>query len=402
MPLSLGWRQPLRIARRQLREVVTPLIVSATEQYQLRFVILLYPLVMQNVFYKGVLWIMGNADHVVRRFPDIRRYFLIISTASSRRKWAVGSAEDVHGLTLASYAGDYRAEKPDGRCLVIRNADFIAETEFYPAAVAKEYDVLFNSTASPVKRHELFIAVLRELRDRYHRDVRAAVVLWSGPPRLANSMVRPSVYYRALAPWLDRERRAYARHILTLYARAMDEGLRITRIAPMFRSNEQTIPRLRALYSKSKAYVLLSQTEGLNRTVKEAMLCDTPAVAINGSATATELLNARTGKAVDDDLRAICEGILDVVDHRERYTPRAWVLQHCSRMTICRALWETINSFQTYPGYPSIEAATRLRRDVAAMPLDDYVSLNGWNGAGSRGSLTTEMRAVRRRFEGLV
>jgi hypothetical protein len=75
MPLSLGWRQPLRVARQQLREVVTPLVVSATEQYQLRFVILLYPLVMQDAFYKGVLWIMGNSDHVVRRFPDIRKYF---------------------------------------------------------------------------------------------------------------------------------------------------------------------------------------------------------------------------------------------------------------------------------------------------------------------------------------
>jgi glycosyltransferase involved in cell wall biosynthesis len=373
------------------------------EQYRVRFAILLYPIVMHSVFYKGVLWVMGNADHIVVRYPDVRKYFLLISTASSRRKWAAGSADDVHGLTRASYADDYRAERPAGRCLVIRNADFIDEKEFYPVDVSKEFDVLFLSSASPVKRHELFIAALRELRDRYHRDVRVAVVLWSaGPRRLANSVVAPALYYRLLGPWWNREQRAYARHVLALYARAAQEGLRITRIPPMFRSGDQTIPRLRALYSRSKAYILLSRTEGLNRAAKEAMLCDTPVIAIEGSTTAIELVNAQTGRVVGDDLTAICEGILDVVDHGQRYTPRTWILQHCPRTKICRDLWETINTFQTYPGYPSLELATRLRRDVTPARLDDYVRLNGWNGAGSRGSLATEMRATRRRFAGVV
>jgi glycosyltransferase involved in cell wall biosynthesis len=382
--------------------MLAPVIVSAKERYQVRFVILLYPLVMQNVFYKGVLWIMGNADHVLRRFPDISRYFLIISTASGRGKWAAGSSDDVHGLTLSSYADAYRAERPTGRCLTIRNADFIAESDFYPIDVAKEYDVLFSSTLTPFKRHELFIATLRELRHRYRRDLRAAVVLWSGSPRLDNSTVAPALYYRLLGSWLYRTRDAYARDVRALYARALDEGLRITRIPPVFRSDTQAIPKLRALYSQSKAYVLLSQTEGVNRGAKEAMLCGTPVVAIAGSTTATELITVRTGRAVDDDLAAICEGVLDVVDHHERYTPRAWVLQHRPRTNICREIWEMINTFQMYPGYPSLERATELRRSVTTRPLDDYVSLNGWNGTGSRGSLTAEMRAIRRQFQGVV
>ena len=111
------------------------------ERYAVRFVVLLYPVVIEGRFYKGVLWIMGNVAHVTRKHHDIRDYFWLISTASGSAQWAKGSEEDIHGLTLNDYADDYRAALPDGRCMVIRNVDFLDENDFYPMEVEKKYDL---------------------------------------------------------------------------------------------------------------------------------------------------------------------------------------------------------------------------------------------------------------------
>ena len=85
------------------------------ECYAVRFVILLYPVVIHGGLYKGVLWVMGNANHIVKEFPDIKNYFWLISTASGSDGWARGETEDIHGLTLDAHTEDYQARYPAGR-----------------------------------------------------------------------------------------------------------------------------------------------------------------------------------------------------------------------------------------------------------------------------------------------
>jgi len=217
-------------ARRRLKKYpwLREAVVSAREgaiawrkeigqRYPIRFVILLYPLVMHDRFYKGVLWIMGNASYVAERYPDIKKYFLIISTSSGPKQWAMGRVEDIHGLTLESSIDDYVREFSRASCMVIRNADFLHEKDFYPLAVQKEYDIFFNSALWEVKRHELFLSTLYDLKNRHHRNLKAAVILWSGPPRLKNSIVYPKRFYRRARPFLrQKEMRRYARRIRAL------------------------------------------------------------------------------------------------------------------------------------------------------------------------------------------
>ena len=162
----------------------------------------------------------------------------------------------------------------------------------------------------------------------------------------------------------------------------------------MYRWEENTLPKLRRLYNQSKLYVLLSRTEGVNRAAKEALLCNVPVLVIKGSTTAAEFVNVATGEAVADNQRAISETILEMLAHRERYSPRQWTISHFPRSRICEAVWNEINDLQRFPGYPDIHEANRIRR-LTAREHDNYLDLNNWKGVSSRGSLAEEMRAIR-------
>jgi hypothetical protein len=352
---------------------------------------------MDGRFYKGVLWIMGNASHVTREFSDITEYFWLISTSSGSAQWAKGRDEDIHGLTLSAYEHDYETAVPEGRSMVIRNADFIDENDFYPIELEKKYDLFFNSTLWKFKRHELFLSTLYDLKRRYRRELKAAVILWSGPPRLQNSQIYSKSFYRVACPLVaDTEARRYARHVRGLYKDAIRDGLCIDVIKPMYRWKTGTVSTLRRLYSESKIYVLLSQTEGVNRAAKEALLCDVPVLVIEGSTTAAEFVNTETGEAVPDNQQAISDAILDMLAHGGRYAPRQWVVKNHSRTRICEEVWRKINALEQYPGYPDISVANTIRHQFTAREYDDYLALNDWKGVGSRGSLQKEMRAVRK------
>jgi len=345
---------------------------------------------------------MGNSSYIVRRYPDIKKYFILISTATDSRKWAAGQDEDVHGLTLEAFRDDYKEKFPDRSSMVIRNADFIDEKDFYPVEVKKEYDVFFNSALWKEKRHELFLSTLYDLKRNYQRNVKVAVILWSGwgRPRLRNSRVYSKSFYRLVRSSFLRENevRSYARHIRRLYENAIRDGLQIDIFDPMDPSEENAVPNLRLLYNKSKMYLLLSKTEGTNRAAKEAILCNTPVLVINGSTAAREWINPLTGKAVEDTQKDVSEGILDILDHYRAYSPRSWAVKHCPRMRVCHELWEKVNELQRFPGYPGIHEANEIRRQFTSIEHDNYLDLNNWKGVASTGSLREEMRRIRERY----
>ena len=368
------------------------------ERYYVKFVILLYPLVIENNFCRGLLWVMVNADCIVRRFPDIQKYFAIISTPAWARKWAPSCKEDIHGLTVETHIEEYRKEFPDRESLVIRNADFIDERDFYQVGVEKEYDIFFNSVLLRYKRHELFISTLYDLRNNYRQNVKAAVILWAGHPRPESSLVYSRLYYRIVAFLLQIRRMTYTRQIRKLYEKAIADGLHITLIEPMARWEKDTIEKLRLLYNSSKMYVLLSKSEGVNRAAKEAILCNIPIVVLRDSPTAIALVNDSTGKAVADMQKDVSKGIFDMLDHYRSYSPREWALAHCPRTKACTELWETLNAIQRYPGYPDIEAASKIRQRFTQNQYDNYLDLNHWKGFGTRGSLKNEMQIIRQRF----
>lgn len=81
------------------------------------------------------------------------------------------------------------------------------------------------------------------------------------------------------------------------------------------------------LVGRCRAFVFLSRKEGDNKALVEALFVDVPAIVYAGSiGGATRRINQFTGVLTEDaDLPA---AIVDVLDHAERFTPRAWALAH--------------------------------------------------------------------------
>jgi glycosyltransferase involved in cell wall biosynthesis len=79
--------------------------------------------------------------------------------------------------------------------------------------------------------------------------------------------------------------------------------------------------------AQSKAFLLLSEKEGSNRAIVEALFADTPAILyehfIGG---AKGKINPQTG--ILSTFEGLAAAIDEMLDRREQFTPRQWALQH--------------------------------------------------------------------------
>jgi len=340
-------------------------------------VILLYPLVMHGEFYKGVIWVWIRTPDLLNAFmqksPDIKKYFIVISTTGY---CSISSTfvEDIHALPAESYVEEYKKNFPSHDYVLLSDADFISEGDYYPVETEKSYDILLNSKLLPIKRHELFIKIARMLKKKYHRDIKALVLATSNnKPINFSGLFRISLNIRQTARNVKHE--LYEPFVKFLYRKAIMDGLDIKLI-----TRWQGIETLRMLYSKSKMHLLLSKSEGTNRAIKEAMLCNIPVMAIEKSAAAECHINNDTGKAVKDDPDTIAREIIKMVDNYESYSSRKWVLKNRPRRRACEIIWGKINLINKYPGYPDIDAANDIRKQFTKNRLDNYTDLNGYKG----------------------
>jgi len=317
-------------------------------------------------------------------------------------KWAPGTQEDIHGLTLRRDVDIFKQEQPQKDYMVVCNADFINEKEFYPVKREKVYDVMFNSNLRVRwKGHEKFLNTLHDIRNHYGRNLHALVVFWTGNPRLSLSRIYPKPFY-GVAEKLLRINDHYALSIKKLYEQAKWDGLNLSFAHPVFCTDKHRIHKLRELYSQTKTYVLLSEDEGVNRTAKEALLCNVPILCLKGNTTGVALCNGKTGNTVDNNQRAISEGLVDLVDAYERYSPRVGVLQESSRVRKCMEIWSKLNEYQKLPGFPSLEEGNKVRAESSGNPNDTYLELNRWGGCGSNGYLKKDLQCIRRKFRHYV
>lgn len=95
--------------------------------------------------------------------------------------------------------------------------------------------------------------------------------------------------------------------------------------------------------SRCKAFVFLSRKEGDNKALVEAMFADVPAIVFADTVGgAGSRINPATGIfARDVDLPRT---IVDVLDHADRFAPRAWALAHTGSGIATRILNEAIRN----------------------------------------------------------
>lgn len=89
--------------------------------------------------------------------------------------------------------------------------------------------------------------------------------------------------------------------------------------------------------SRCRAFVFLSRKEGDNKALVEAMFADVPAIVyartVGG---ARSRINPSTGVLAEDG--QLADVILDVLDHPDRFAPRAWAVAHTGSANTTRAL----------------------------------------------------------------
>ena len=356
--------------------------------------ILLHPLIISGKFYKGVLWVW-RPQVLLEKHPGIKKYFIVISM-TAWRGWSHASCEDIHALATASEIEEFKKEFPNGTHTVLQDADFISEDEFHPIDAGKEYDIIFISRMAFFKRHQLFLKILYNTRKQYRRNLKVIVITGfygKKPISISNFFkdpLNPKQTYRNIREEL------YPYVMNILYEKAIKDGLNITLI-----TKNQTNETLRALYNKSKMYLLLSLWEGTNRVAKEAMFCDVPVMVMKNTPAEETHINRHTGKAVTDDPEVITKEILNMVDNYKAYSPRKWALSHRPRRYACEKIWEAINKIQKYPGFPDMNSANNIRKQFTKNPYDNYLDMNNYNGRG-RWKSEEEIPKIMSEFKGFL
>jgi hypothetical protein len=107
--------------------------------------------------------------------------------------------------------------------------------------------------------------------------------------------------------------------------------------------------------NRSKAHVLWSRREGVNRAIIESMLAGVPTIVRAGMNFGHHYphINDRTGRyATEGELP---DRLLSMVDGHEAYAPREWVMEHMSAQHGTRILGDCIREAALAEGEPWTE-----------------------------------------------
>jgi glycosyltransferase involved in cell wall biosynthesis len=110
-----------------------------------------------------------------------------------------------------------------------------------------------------------------------------------------------------------------------------------------------------ALLWRSKIHVLWSRREASGRAIIEAMLADVPVIVREGLTFGYPYpyINEHTGKFVPE--RDLGAAMLDMIAHRDRYSPRNWILEHMTAEKATSILEARLRDAATAAGEPWTE-----------------------------------------------
>jgi glycosyltransferase involved in cell wall biosynthesis len=105
-----------------------------------------------------------------------------------------------------------------------------------------------------------------------------------------------------------------------------------------------------ALLGRSKIHVLWSRRECANRAIIEAMMADVPVIVREGLTFGHRYayINEHTGRFVREG--DLADAIVEMIDTRERYSPREWVLQNMTCVHATRVLQESLQAARSARG----------------------------------------------------
>jgi glycosyltransferase involved in cell wall biosynthesis len=182
----------------------------------------------------------------------------------------------------------------------------------------RTYDLAMVSAWDPVKRHEVLFRALAAIRTERARRLRVALVGY--PMRWTRARIERQMRRHGLEADCDVFERVPHAEVARILADA-------------------------------RASILLSRREGANRAVYESLFCDTPVI-VPAAHRGVNLdhVGPDTGRLATDE--ELPDAILDVVDGRSRFRPRAWALAHTGWRAATASLEGTLREAARRRGAP--------------------------------------------------
>jgi glycosyltransferase involved in cell wall biosynthesis len=303
----------------ETQEHVLPLDDTPEQNAKIDMFMLLPPVRHQGHYIKGLFFSQG-VDIIYKHLPEALAHFHAIGRSMrASYSWS----DFAHGTEALydnpSRVQDYLEKHPEkkdwifipGAC----GSDFINERVIKPQPVAEQdIDVLVVSRVDPVKNLAMLAGALKIYRHKYQHPLRVTLV--TGHSMAPNT-------------WSDFSRLEW-QQVNKILSGNIDDYFQIIEHAQY--QNE-----LPSLYSRAKCVVLTSLTEGKNRSIHEAMACDTPVICFaqhnQYQRGQSEAFPKGAGEYVEHyHPEALAETIHNVIQNSSQYTPRASYLKDHGRL----------------------------------------------------------------------
>lgn len=189
-------------------------------------------------------------------------------------------------------------------------SDWVDSKLFHNRSLTKKYDSVYIANTNPVKRVRRYLEAIRRIVSSGRTDYVGCLVCasWGGAQELIAKLVDS---YK------------------------LKENI----VLKFSLSRDQVIECL----NQSKVNILLSFKEGSNRSLFEAIFCDTPVICIRENVGVNKsYINEFTGLLIADV--QLEDSLLWMKDHYEIYRPRDWAIQNIDPKITTNKLVSLINS----------------------------------------------------------
>ncbi len=315
------------------------------------FIIPIPPLNYENKITKGVFFSQGT-EYLLKLFPDIKKIFF----AGAYTMWSSYSWCDRADIYFSCYENKERENyhknkyqnKKDIIFVPLQDADFTNEYIIAPSFYTpREIDVLCVSTPAKIKNIPILANALLEYEKKYNKILNAVWIMGVISKKEDFSDIRSD----------------YLNEIKTVKNILKDKNY--LKIIPFVQYKE--LPKY---YSSAKCCVLTSLIEGKNRSINEAMSCNTPVVVFkdhNKYARGNHpIFFGNSGELADFSPQALADSIHKVITNQKNYSPRKNYLKYNGRRNFVNILTSYIPYYEkNIPDYNESKFHENLWIDLA-------------------------------------
>lgn len=325
-------------------------------------IIPLPPLKYNGVFTKGILLTQG-AEHLLNLYPDLKKLFFV----GAYTMWSSYSWCDKADLYFACYENKPREiyhknkyqNKKDIIFIPLQDADYTNEYTMAPAFnVEREYDILSVATPYEVKNHIMIAQAVKEYEKKYGKKLKVKFVLGKKDIKKNND---GKIDLKSIT---DNPQRKIIEAVYDIM------GDNIPEIEPYIPHND-----LNRCYSSAKCLVLASLIEGKNRSINEALSCDTPVVVFKAhnqwARGEYPIFYGNSGELADEFTPdSLADAMHKIIKNSQNYEPRKNYLMYNGRKNFINTCAKYIPYYkENIPDLSDNNIANNLWVDLASQKL---------------------------------